>query len=245
MRLYIVCLALTGVLMLSPTGWAKPQGDPHQRYDAGVTLYRQGDYQHAMAAFKDAVEAMPESQEAQYYYAMTLAQLGRFEEARKAYQAVITLAPNTPAAQMAQQGLQYLPDPSALDAPPKFQQTEKPAVSPAPQPTQAAAQNTSGMMDPKAMQMMMLMGSMSGGSGGFNPMMIPMMEQMTKGTDGKPDYNECKPELFMKIADLPNLFNGIIGNRTFKDSRFFKFRFNLPKQLLSLPIRQHRRKSRR
>jgi len=210
MRLLI--LSLTGLLLLNTVGFAK-SADPQENYEQGITLYREGNYAKALEAFKTSVAVMPESQDAHYYYAITLAQLGRFEDARKAYQTVITLAPNTESAQLAQQGLTYLPDPKALDAPPKFTQPQPQAAN---TPTPAAAAPTAGGMDPKMLQMMMMMGSMGGGSGGgFNPMMLPMMEQMGKGQGGATGGSDPDTSI------APDTFSTMMMNQMMQNMDFF------------------------
>lgn len=153
-------------------------------YDQGVEFYREGDYSKALKYFRQITQEVPESQESHYYYAITLAQLGRFKDAREAYENVIKLAPETEAAKLAQMGLEALPQPQQLDAPPQFykNQNGESSVSNAPQveaiPEQPTAQQqTNPAFDSQAMQMMMMLGSM-GGKGGINPMMMmPFMQQ--------------------------------------------------------------------
>jgi tetratricopeptide (TPR) repeat protein len=189
-------------------GWAAPavsQTTEKSAYDQGVEYYRNGDYEKALTRFSQAIKTTPASTEAQYYYAITLAQLGRLKEAKSAYEAVIKMAPGTEAAQLAQQGIDYLPNPNDLDTPPHLQRSNNAAPStgaaPNSQGTQQA-QSPFGNMDPQAMQMMMMMGSMGGGGGsGFNPMMLPLMESLThsqggNNTNNPNDQDKMPPEAY-------------------------------------------------
>ncbi len=175
-------------------------------YEQGVNAYRNGDYEKAYRQFKDVIKTTPERVEAHYYLGISAAQLGRFKEAREAYQNTIKLAPNSEAGQLATDGLSYLPNPDSLDVPPRISVNGNPAATQQATPQQPVAQNANpfGNMDPQAFQMMMMMNSMAGGGGGggFNPMMIPMMQMMqgqaAGGADGQ-QRNMMSPEIIKSM----------------------------------------------
>jgi hypothetical protein len=177
-----------------------------QQYQQAVEAYRLGHYMKALPVFSRLATERPEIPEVHYYWAITLAQLDRFEEARHSYDRVIRLAPHAPTARLAKEGLTYLPTaPStpqqSLDQPPyRLSAPQYPSVeaytpqpspvshaespSPASQASGQAPQPTSPVagMDPKAMEMMMMMSAMGGnGGGGFNPMMLGLLQQMGGG----------------------------------------------------------------
>lgn len=195
-RLIPFCLS-TLLLILSPGGFTAPPSIPAEMldtYDQGVMAYRDGHYDKAHKIFRQLVKQAPQSVEGQYYYAITLAQLGRFKEAKAAYEAVIRMAPQSEAAALAQEGLQSLPDPDRLDAPPRFQAQNLQSNPVATQSgtgehsAQQPQQNASpfGNVDPQMLQTMMMMGAFGGGGNGFNPMMIPLMQSLTRPQNGKP-----------------------------------------------------------
>ncbi len=179
------------------------QGD----YETGVSYYRNGQYDKSTKLFKDLAKSAPDNQEILYYYAISLAQMGKFKEARETYQTVIRVNPASEAAKLAGKGIEYLPPLDKLDSPPQFQApqaaAQKPAAQPDPsnyvqsnvfpgvQPQQNAQpqQTPFGTMDPQMLQAMMLLGSMGGGGGGgggFNPMMMSLLQgQMGAGKPGE------------------------------------------------------------
>jgi tetratricopeptide (TPR) repeat protein len=204
-----------GFVGLTLTALAAPDSVPAKwqpTYDQGVDAYRNGEYQKAYKEFDALTLEVPESIEGRYYYAITLAQLGRFKEAKVAYENVIRLAPNTEAAQLAQEGLESLPELNRLDAPPQFQKKAQ-AAPPVPQQAallpgeqampgqpQPAPASPFGNIDPQMMMMMMgAMGGGGGGGGGFNPMMIPMMQSMTQGKGGGDNQPALPPDAFSNM----------------------------------------------
>lgn len=220
MQTTFVALVLTATI----AAWAAPESIPagqwEETYNQGVEHYQSGEFSKALVDFQQVVQNVPESAESQYYYAITLAQLGRFKDARKAYQAVINMAPDSDSAKLAQEGLNYLPDPGKLDTPP---QIKRPGASGAVSASQVVQEATGSMfpnnvpatapsaMDPQTMQMMMLMGSMGGGKGGgFNPMMIPMIQNMGQQnpTGGPADPNNQVP---------PSVFSTMMMNQMLQE----------------------------
>ncbi len=143
-------------------------------FEAGVQAYRQGDYRQAESIFTQLRQQQPDNARVTYYLAITEAQLGRFEQAKTLYQAVIQQDPNGETARLAQEGLQYLPPEHTLDLPPRFQKQEN-----TPQAAMTPTGYPQGMspQDMMAMQMLMQMGNPGGGNLGMNPMMFSMMQQ--------------------------------------------------------------------
>ena len=93
--------------------------DAQSQYDIGVTAYRNGQYDKALPVFRSLTKAQPACIECHYYQAISATQLKHYQEARLSYDTVIELAPNSDAAELAHRGLQYLPQPNALDEPPE------------------------------------------------------------------------------------------------------------------------------
>lgn len=207
--------------------FAAPESIPEPwqpTYDSGVEHYRNGEYEKAFQYFKQIAKGVPESQEGSYYYAITLAQLGRFKEAKSAYEKAIRLAPESEAAMLARQGIEYLPQPEQLDRPPQFRSRAEESM---PIPSEAtegnhgdasassqAIQTPFGNMDPQMLQMMMLMGSMGGGSGGgINSMMMyPMMQSMMRGNG---ENREGFPGEESGLS--PNAFSTMMMNQLMQD----------------------------
>lgn len=211
------------------TAWGAPESIPESwqpMYDHGVEAYRDGHYSDALKQFRQITQNTPESVEGRYYLAITLAQLGRFKEAREAYESVIKLAPESETATLARQGIDYLPQPDDLDAPPLFKRSaqQRPSIPSASEYIQEnmksngteqnqAAQNPMGNLDPQALQMMMMMGSMGGGGGSggsFNPMMIPLLQNLGRGSNGG---NGSDPQ--QQIP--PDVFSTMMMNQMMQD----------------------------
>jgi hypothetical protein len=92
----------------------------HPAFRQAVAQYRQGDYTSAYGQFSQLVADYPEEMAYTYYQALAATQLQRYPEAQQLYQNVLWLVPNTPLANLAQQGLQALPlasNPSPANAP--------------------------------------------------------------------------------------------------------------------------------
>jgi hypothetical protein len=160
----------------------------------GVNAYRQGDFKTALDRFEGLRQKAPDNPKITYYYAITLAQVGRYEQAKAQYQTVLKLDPDGEFGRLAKEGMGYLPADVAIDPPPRWQQPQaqpngmsQPSAQPNPaNPFAAASQN------PDALQQMMLMQMMAGGMGGnnngggmgMNPMLMPML--MQQGGNGSP-----------------------------------------------------------
>jgi hypothetical protein len=139
---------------------------------AGVQAYRDGNYLLAHKWFDPLHAQHPENSKITYYLAITEAQLGRFPQAKKLYEEILTLDPNGDAAKLAAEGLKFLPTDAGLDLPPRFQggatQQAATAQSNATVPTtgtvpgQSAAGPTMSPQDWMAMQMMMGQSGMNG-----------------------------------------------------------------------------------
>lgn len=182
---------------------------------AGVKAYREGNYKPAERIFAALHKQAPENTQYTYYLAIANAQLGRFQQAKRYYEEIVTLEPNGKAASLARQGLSYLPKENELDLPPRFavdesvtKMAERPTASHSePATPSASSQNTAmadamkqtmqqGMQgispqDWMTMQMMMGQNGMSGGmNGGMNPMSWMMMPGMgTAGSNGSGGYD--------------------------------------------------------
>jgi hypothetical protein len=194
----IACRACTAFLcciflMSFPVGLAESREMPangmlaHEMpngFVEGVKAYRDGDYRAAKKNFARLHAEHPENCRVTYYLAISEAQLGRFQQARSLYQEIITLDPNSEAATLAREGLQYLPaEQAALDLPPRFQmqkggsiQEQNAApVSPAPTQPVAAPSPMANMSPQDWMMLQMMMGGQGAGGNGMNPMMPYMM----------------------------------------------------------------------
>lgn len=221
---------LLGLLLMSGTNsalptWAKaPDGD----YRAGVQLYRQGQYTDAAQYFEQLANEHPDDSRVVYYQAISQVQLGHYNQARDLYNRVVLLDPNSPAAQLAQEGLARLPGPSAggggLDAPPGMTAGNRPTgatTSPMMNPygnslpttgqaTTPAASLPAGM-DPQAwnqqlqsMMMMQMMSGLNGGNGGGsgggnNPVGWMMPWMMMNGGGGGAAPNTMDPALMSQM----------------------------------------------
>lgn len=179
---------------------------------AGVKAYREGNYKQAERIFSTLHKQVPENAQYTYYLAISNAQLGRFQLAKRYYEEIITLEPNGHAASLAQKGLDYLPKENELDLPPRFakEQTDsslssgnvgrssQPAADGGSAMADALRQGMQQGMSPQdwmAMQMMMgqnqnggLNGGMYGG-GGMNPMMWMMPGMMRGNAAGNGGYD--------------------------------------------------------
>jgi tetratricopeptide (TPR) repeat protein len=175
-----------------------PESDP--QFESGVKAYRDGDYAQAVKTFEGLHRQAPENTKYTYYLAIAEAQLGRFQQARRHYSEIVTLEPNGETANLAKEGLKYLPPASNLDLPPRFSKQPQPsggvgqAVQTAGDASGAgatgsqAASAPGGMSAQDLMAWQMLMGQGSGGNmGGNNPMggfMPNMMTGMPNGANG-------------------------------------------------------------
>ncbi len=196
---------LRGMLVLTVLTGAAWADTDSPDYQQGVQAYRNGQFDAAQKIFAKLAKEMPTAPEVSYYLGISTAQLGRYKEAKAAYEAVIKMDPNGEAAELARQGLSYLPNGKQLDTPPRFQGA----------PAQAAAPQANPMgMDANMMQMMMMMGSMGGSNngGGFNPMMIPMMQSMSKN-NGQSDDPDNNPSSWM----TPEMMSSMIMNQMIQE----------------------------
>lgn len=88
----------------------------------GVQYYRAGLYQDACRLFVILTRKQPENTRYLYYLAISEARLGRFEDAKNHYQAILSINPDASEATLAKIGLSYLPKTTnQLDLPPQFQ----------------------------------------------------------------------------------------------------------------------------
>ncbi len=195
----------------SPTVASGSAPSDSDEFYQGVKAYREGDYKQAARLFALLHRQNPDNTRNTYYWAISEAQLGHFQQAKKLYEEILTLEPQGKAANLARQGLSYLPNETELDLPPRFQSVEKPAEK-APEPAktneqtvtaptngvpteamiQAMKQNMQGMSPQDWMTMQMLMGQNNpyggmnnGMSNGMNPMGMMMPGMMgSNGTNG-------------------------------------------------------------
>ena len=183
-----------GLLMGLP--FVAHAGMPISTFQDAVSLYRQGHFMQASEVFNVLRQEHPEDSRAMYYWAMSQAQLGRYEQAKQGYETVIALDPNGKAAPLAERGLAALPDLEAqqLDGPPLFDQSKAP-ISPKALITASAPRAPGSLGNPKAMdpqklqqmQQLMMMQSMMGGgnqANNNNAWMMPLMMQQ-QGNDGQ------------------------------------------------------------
>jgi tetratricopeptide (TPR) repeat protein len=159
-------------------------------YQQGVESYKQGHYVEAEAVFATLAKAANAQPETLYYWAISLAQLGRYEEARRAYHRALSAAESgSEVATLSQEGLANIP--SSLDKPPGG---KAPATG----------------MDSQAMQSMMMMNAMAGSggggnNGGMNWMMLPMMQQQQQPGQANPMFS---PEM-MKSMMMSQMMNNL------------------------------------
>jgi hypothetical protein len=183
-----------------PANGASPHEMPtHERPDDfadGVKAYRDGDYRAARKSFARLHAEHPENSRVTYYLAISEAQLGRFRQARSLYQEIITLDPNSEAASLAREGLQYLPaEQAALDLPPRFQAQKRTpmsgddAATPSPAPKQSVVAQPQAASSPMAnmspqdwMMLQMMMGGQGAGGNGMSTM-LPYMMMPQMGAD--------------------------------------------------------------
>lgn len=76
--------------------------DPTLNIDLGITLGRAGQFADAADALKAAVTALPRNTDAWFWYGIAMQQLGRTDDARKAFSQVIAVAPSRMAPRVAQ-----------------------------------------------------------------------------------------------------------------------------------------------
>lgn len=221
--LFLIGLAL----FANPLGWAdrlpleglvgtqtsKPvsSSDSEPDFYAGVKAYREGNYKQAERIFAALHKQAPENTQYTYYLAIANAQLGRFQQAKRYYEEIVTLEPNGKAASLARQGLSYLPKESELDLPPRFAKdepvtktAEKQAASHSETSSPSAASQNTAMADamkqtmqqgmqgisPQDWMTMQMMMGQNGMNGGMNPMGWMMMPGMgAAGTNGSGGYD--------------------------------------------------------
>lgn len=204
---------------------------------AGVKAYREGSYKQAERIFATLHKQAPENTQYTYYLAIANAQLGRFQQAKRYYEEIVTLEPNGKAASLARQGISYLPKENDLDLPPRFAKdepvtktTEKQATSHSESSTPSATSQNTAMADAMkqtmqqgmqgispqdwmTMQMMMGQNGMSGGmNGGMNPMSWMMMPGMgAAGSNGSGGYDPSAMSNMM-MNQMMQGFGGMGGD---------------------------------
>ena len=164
-------------------------------FEEAVQAYREGRYPQADKLFTNLHRQTPENTKITYYLAITEAQLGRFQAAKKLYTEVLTLDPKGEAASLAQEGLKYLPPEIGLDLPPRFSQQEQPHTSVG-SSAQTVNPGTIDSLQPNAgpsmsqedlMALQMLMGQGANSSNGNNPLgafMPGLMGMPSNGING-------------------------------------------------------------
>ncbi|MEB3287787.1 MAG: tetratricopeptide repeat protein [Vampirovibrionales bacterium] len=162
----------------------------------GVQAYRAGEYKKAEKILNPLHEQAADKSEIAYYLALSKTQLGDYKSARKLYEEVVLLDPNSEAARLSKIGLSQLdtlaqnqqalkldPPPSLLPSPSASPSTAIPTAPPAqtqtastpPQPSQPVYQQPGiSPQDIMMMQMMLNsqnpMNSMGGGNNGMGNM---------------------------------------------------------------------------
>jgi tetratricopeptide (TPR) repeat protein len=164
-------------------------------FEEAVQAYREGRYPQADKLFTNLHRQTPENTKVTYYLAITEAQLGRFQAAKKMYTEVLTLDPKGEAARLAQEGLKYLPPEIGLDLPPRFSPQDQSHAS-VDNATQTLNPGAADSLQPNAgpsmshedlMALQMLMGQGSSSSNGNNPLgafMPGMMGIPSNGING-------------------------------------------------------------
>jgi clan AA aspartic protease (TIGR02281 family) len=77
-------------------------------FNQGVKLYGQRNFKGAVSAFESSIKTSPWDASAYYYLAMSYHQLGNYTQAKERYKQIVSVFPNTPAAQNAIAALQRL-----------------------------------------------------------------------------------------------------------------------------------------
>jgi hypothetical protein len=91
-------------------------GDADALLDIGRDLLRAGETELAVAAFSDALDRDPGDVDAHYDRALGLLALGRLEEARRDFEAVVSLQPESAVAEKAGRAIRELAPPSRPSA---------------------------------------------------------------------------------------------------------------------------------
>lgn len=215
--------------LLMLTGVCSAQSD----MEKGIQAYRQENYIQAVEIFQQRHKASPENTKITYYLAIAQAQQGHYAEARRLYQEITLLNPQSPEALLAKQGLAYLPDEKEtdLDPPPKFTKpNEETAFKPSPAASQQIAPTTvphfspyqspqpntgtyGGMSPQEMMALQSLLGS--GNNNGMNPMsMLPWMYAQSGGNPANGHGPVMDPQLFSTI-----LSNQLLQNMTLDEGQ--------------------------
>lgn len=212
---------LTATILAAPVALADTFA-PDQ-YQQAVDDYRAGRYKQAYVAFKSLHQKEPGNTRATYYLAMTEVQLGWFSEAREHYGEVLTLAPASKEAELASEGLSYLPANNPLDAPPRpviTQQADnnnsnsgglmgllkKPSQAKPSQAEPTQTQNYPGYFEPKAVsasyaqQQQQQAGNAYphyGNTGGMSPQDLMAMQMMMGGNSNNNNLNPMNNPMMM------------------------------------------------
>lgn len=101
-------IALIGLILLLTAGHSVSAAGGSSNFKKGVALYKNANYIGCMQTMKQIVSQDPGDVLAHYYLAISYVKLGLGDEAQKEYNKVIKLAPNTQAATLAKQGLEYV-----------------------------------------------------------------------------------------------------------------------------------------
>lgn len=182
-----------------------------------VAAYREGRYLEAEKTLQQAHHRNPENSNVTYYLAMTQAQLGRFKQARALYEEILKLDPNSQAAQYAEEGLQYLPDDTVLDHPPRFTTSKASSAktSEAMLPADDDVPATPNGMSPQELMAWQMMMAQMGGNpqqGGLNPWMYLM--QQPQGNNPNNSMPSIDPNVMSNL-----LMNQMMQNFSLEGSR--------------------------
>jgi clan AA aspartic protease (TIGR02281 family) len=106
-RRVVFVLVAMAVMTLPAVVWAQAQ-TPAEANEAGKAAYARGDFAMAERQFAAAAGAMPNEPLYHYHRGASLVRLGRFAEARTAYERALALKPAPPLGQTVQKALQDL-----------------------------------------------------------------------------------------------------------------------------------------
>lgn len=211
-----VFLRLVLILALSsPLVWAKEPRTKSDSFMSGVEVYRQGHYSEAQQIFERLHQGHPEQSNITYYLAMSEAQLGNFKDAKRLYDEVILIDPQSETAALAEQGLAgisgYLNSSTALDAPPNFSRLSPQPQAPAlpvvqPQTAQTPPQTGMSAQDMMLMQMMM-------GNGNSNNNTMNWMQQLPNDPNNPGNQNP-----YQNID--PNIMSTMMMNQMLQNFSF-------------------------
>lgn len=77
-------------------------------YDAGMNAYKNGQYDLAQTSFEKAIEVNSEDVNARYMYALVLVKQKKYAQAKEQYNKVISISPESKAAELSKQGIKLI-----------------------------------------------------------------------------------------------------------------------------------------